>query len=125
MMNETCTGQWPTSVLVILLVFKMDDYYRGRIEREQKKEDEENEPGLVPVLEYTPRSAAPKPFCVPLKSLEYLTENSPSRKHGVSQEQEEVWRRNCVDLIIKTGLKLQTYVDCGHRARNQSINHYF
>lgn len=99
---------------VIFNILKMEENYRGRIEEEQKKEDAETEPGLVPKLEYTIRPAVLQPFCLPLKSSKYLKEHSPSRKHGVSEQQEEVWRRNCVDLIIRTGLKLQMYVDRCH-----------
>jgi len=99
----------------------MEENYRGRIEEEQKKEDAETEPGLVPKLEYTIRPSVLEPFCLPLKSLQYLKENSPSRKHGVSHEQEEVWRRNCVDLIIKTGLKLQMYDDRFHLSKTTSL----
>lgn len=73
----------------------------------QDREDRENEDGVVIDLEYSERPADPGPYKIPLRSLEDLKATSPSRKHGVSEEQEETWRRNCVDLIIKTGLKLQ------------------
>lgn len=73
----------------------------------QEREDQENEDGLVINLEYSARPADPGPYLLPLRSLEELKASSPSRKHGVTEEQEETWRRNCVDLIIKTGLKLQ------------------
>jgi cyclin T len=78
-----------------------------RIKDVQEREDRENEDGIVIDLEYSERPADPGPYKVPLRSLEELKASSPSRKHGVSEEQEETWRRNCVDLIIKTGLKLQ------------------
>lgn len=48
-------------------------------------------------------------WLTPLKCLEYLKTHSPSRKHGVSEKQEQQWKRSCVNLIIKTGLKIQMY----------------
>jgi hypothetical protein len=78
-----------------------------RIEEEQRREEKETEAGVIEEMHYSRRPEDPGPFRLPLKSLESLKATSPSRKHGVSFEQEESWRRNCVDVIIKTGLKLQ------------------
>lgn len=79
----------------------------ARIHDIQDREDREKESGLLVELEYSTRPLDPGPYRVPLRSLQELKATSPSRKHGVLEDQEEIWRRNCVDLIIKTGLKLQ------------------
>jgi len=52
-------------------------------------------------------------FRLPLKSLQWLKENSPSRAHGVTEETEREWKRNCVNLIIRVGQSIEMCVSIG------------
>lgn len=43
----------------------------------------------------------------PYKTLEELQASSPSRQHGLTEEQEERWKRAAVNLIITAGMHLR------------------
>lgn len=40
------------------------------------------------------------------RDLQEIKDTSPSRKHGLTEEQERYWKRAAVDLIINMGIKL-------------------
>ena len=46
-------------------------------------------------------------FEYPYKTIEQLRKTSPSRQHGVSEEQEERWRLSALALIINAAMKLK------------------
>jgi len=49
-------------------------------------------------------------FSYPYKTLDELKKNSPSRAHGLSEEQEVEWKRAAINLIITTGIRLKMSV---------------
>lgn len=59
-------------------------------------------------------------FKYPYKSLQDLKKNSPSRKHGLTEEQEDEWKRASIDLIITVGIRLKMYVLCVGRKKDHN-----
>ena len=46
-------------------------------------------------------------FSLPYKTLQQLKDGSPSRQHGLSEEQEERWKQSAINLIIRVAAKLR------------------
>ena len=48
----------------------------------------------------------------PTRSLQEVLENTPSRQHGITAEQEQAMMRTAINMIIGAGAKLQMWVSC-------------
>ena len=44
------------------------------------------------------------------RTLKELKESSPSRKHGLSEEDEERWRRAAINLMVNAAVKINMQV---------------